>query len=246
MNKKHAPLGEPFLTKKISHRGLHSDTVSENSLQAFRLAIDGGYAIELDVHLLTDGEIAVVHDCNLFRVTGQDVTVETLSSKDLEKYPLLIGGEKIPTLKETLALVNGKAPLLIELKFCKGFDKKLADALLSELENYPHKNTVALQSFHPFTVRYLKKQTSDYPVGFLTSGKLPRGKLTTFLSKSLRLQRFMRADFFAYDINYLPNRYVEKKRKQGYKILAWTVDSPEKQKKAALYADNIIFEKLKV
>ena len=117
MFKNYSPLKESFLQKKIAHRGLHSDTVSENSLQAFRLAIDGGYAIELDVHLLTDGEIAVVHDSNLSRVTGQDVTVETLSSKDLEKYPLLLNGEKIPTLKETLALVNGNAPLLIEVKF---------------------------------------------------------------------------------------------------------------------------------
>ncbi len=246
MFKNYSPLKEPFLNKKIAHRGLHSDTVSENSLQAFRLAIDGGYAIELDVHLLTDGEIAVVHDYNLSRVTGQDVTVETLSSKDLEKHPLLLNGEKIPTLKETLALVNGNAPLLIEVKFCKGFDKKLVDTLLLELEKYPYKDKVAIQSFHPFTVRYLKKQTTDYPVGFLTSGKLSRSRLTTFLSKSLRLQRLMRADFFAYDINYLPNRYVEKKRKQGYKILAWTINTPEKQKKAALYADNIIFEKMKV
>ena len=135
MRKGYVALNKKFIDNKIAHRGLHSEQVSENSLQAFSLAIERGFAIEIDVHLLTDGEVAVVHDSNLARVTGQEVIVETLSSKDLYKYPLLKNGEKIPTLKETLALINGKVPLLIELKFENEFDEKLSTVSdLTELD----------------------------------------------------------------------------------------------------------------
>ena len=246
MKKNYFPLNEHFIQRKIAHRGLHSETVSENSLQSFRLAVEGGFAIEIDVHLLTDGELAVVHDSNLQRVTGQDVVVETLASADLKKYPLLLNGEKIPTLKETLALIDGKAPLLIELKFNDGFDKRQADALLAHLRDYPYKDMVALQSFHPAAVKYLKKKTTEYSVGFLSSFDLPRGKFVTYLLKSLSLFNNMQADFISYDIHYLPNKYVAKKRKKGYQLLTWTINSQEKLQKATSLADNVIFEKIEV
>ena len=158
MQKGYFPLNSYFTDYKIAHRGLHSETVSENSLQSFQQAIEGGFAIEIDIHLLQDGELAVVHDDNLKRVTGFDVEVESLRSDELASYPLLLNGEKIPTLKETLALIDGKAPLLIELKFNHGFDHRQADALLEQLAAYPYKEKIALQSFHPAAVKYLKKK----------------------------------------------------------------------------------------
>ena len=246
MRKDYFALNKHFIERSIAHRGLHSETVSENSLQAFRLAIEGGYAIEIDIHLLKDGELAVVHDSNLSRVTGQEVVVEELTSMQLANYPLTKNGEKIPTLKETLALVDGQAPLLIELKFENGFDKRQADALLDQLANYPYKDMVALQSFHPAAVKYLKKKTKEYSVGFLTSYKLGKGKLVTYLLKSLALHGWMRADFVSYDITYLPNKYVLKMRKKGYQVLTWTVRTFEAAEKAKTVADNIIFEGIKV
>lgn len=53
-------LNENFINLRIAHRGLHSETVSENSMEAFRLAIERGYAIEIDVHLTRDDDLAVV------------------------------------------------------------------------------------------------------------------------------------------------------------------------------------------
>jgi glycerophosphoryl diester phosphodiesterase len=239
-------LNNHFIQNKIAHRGLHSDSVSENSLESFRLAIQSGFAIEIDIHLLTDGELAVVHDSNLKRVTGQDVIIENLSSKELSNYPLLLNGEKIPTLKETLALINGQVPLLIELKFNDGFDKRQADALLDQLKDYPYKDKIALQSFHPAAVKYLKEHTLDYSVGFLTSYKLSKGKLVTYLLKSLTVFQPIKADFISYDIRYLPNKYVSKIRKKGYQLLVWTINSQEKLEKALTLADNVIFEKIEV
>ena len=246
MKKHYHALNEYFVGAKIAHRGLHSDTVSENSLQAFQLAIEKGFPIEIDVHLLRDGEVAVVHDGNLKRVTGHDVVVETLSSEELKNYPLKLNGEKIPTFKETLDLVDGKVPLLIELKFDNGFDKKQADAVLAQLAEYPYKDKIALQSFHPAAVRYLKKKTNEYSVGFLSSYKRNKPKIVTYILKSLVLYGWMKADFVSYDINYLPNKYVTKKQKRGYQVLAWTINTPEKLEKALKVSDGVIFEKIEV
>jgi glycerophosphoryl diester phosphodiesterase len=246
MRKGYHALNEHFMGAKIAHRGLHSDTVSENSLQAFRLAIEKGFAIEIDVHLLRDGEVAVVHDSDLARVTGQSVIVETLSSEELQNYPLKLNGEKIPTLRETLALIDGKVPLLIELKFGKKFDKNQADAVLAQLAEYPYKDMIALQSFHPSAVRYLKKKSNDYSVGFLSTFHRNLDKFTTYILKSLVLFDWMKADFVSYAITDVPNKYVTKKQKQGYPLLVWTINTPERLEQALKIADGIIFEKIEV
>lgn len=245
MEIKRFKLNENFINYKIAHRGLHSDKVSENSIEAFRLAIKNNYAIEIDIHLLKDGELAVVHDSNLKRVTGTDVIIEDLTSQDLANYPLLIDGQNIPFLKDVLKLINGKVPLLIELKFSDSFDNRQADALLNQLKTYEFKDMIALQSFHPFAVKYLKEHTDEYSVGYLCSYDLgERSKLQTYLLKSLKLFKFIHADFISYDINYLPNKYVTAKQRKGVQVLSWTINSYEKLKKAKLNADNIIFEKI--
>ena len=244
MKIKQFKLNGNFINFKIAHRGLHSESVSENSMQAFRLAIENNYAIEIDIHLMKDGELAVVHDSNLKRVTGHEVIVEDLTSAELEKYPLSMDGQTIPVLKDVLKLIDGAVPLLIELKFNDTFDEGQADALLKHLESYPYKDMIALQSFNPHAVKYLKEHTEEYSVGFLTSYKLGKGKFITYLLKSLKLLKRMHADFISYDINYLPNKYVTKRRKKGMQVLTWTINSEEKLEKARQVADNIIFEKI--
>ncbi len=242
---KYIELNGNFIKNPIAHRGLHSDTVSENSMEAFKLAMDKGYAIEIDVHLLKDGELAVVHDENLQRVTGKNVIIENLTSEELEDYPLLLSKEKIPTLKEFLDLINGRVPVLIELKAGSSFNPKLAENLLIELKDYPCKDMIALQSFNPYAVKYLKKYSEEYSVGLLATGKYEGfGKIKSYLLSKLKLYNNSHADFLSYDIDYLPNRATSRKRKKGYKLLAWTVNSPDKLKKARTLSDNIIFEKI--
>ena len=48
-----------------AHRGLHGNGLPENSMAAFKAALDGGYGIELDIHLTKDGDLAVIHDSSL-------------------------------------------------------------------------------------------------------------------------------------------------------------------------------------
>ena len=103
---------------------------------------------------------------------------------------------------------------------------------------------VALQSFHPLAVKYLKSHTDEYAVGYLSSYKLIKKKRSflNYMLRTLKFYRIMHADFISYDINYLPNRYVAKKKRRGVQVLAWTVNSEEKEERAMNVADNIIFE----
>ena len=119
-----------------AHRGLHRQGVPENSMAAFREALEAGYGIELDVHLLKDGSLAVIHDSDLKRVTGQEGIVEDLTAEDLSRYHLLGTEETIPEFRQVLELYQGKAPLIIELKSWKGNHAALAQRVCREMAGY--------------------------------------------------------------------------------------------------------------
>ena len=108
-----------------AHRGLHGGGVPENSMAAFKAALDHSYGIELDVHLLKDGNLAVMHDSLLNRTTGHPGRIEDLTTGDLINYPLEGTEETIPEFMDVLTLYNGKAPLEIfgnvGSKRCSGF-----------------------------------------------------------------------------------------------------------------------------
>ena len=113
---------EGLLGWRYAHRGLHDKpTVPENSLAAFRAAIAAGYGAELDVHLLSDGTLAVFHDHTLKRCAGVDGEIEALTKDELSKLRLEGTDEHIPTFDEVLALFESKAPLVIELKNAKNY-----------------------------------------------------------------------------------------------------------------------------
>ena len=71
-----------------AHRGLHGNGIPENSMAAFRAALEKGYGIELDIHLMADGELAVIHDTSLKRSSGVYVKITDLTTADLENYRL--------------------------------------------------------------------------------------------------------------------------------------------------------------
>ena len=121
---------------KFAHRGLHDESLPENSMGAFRAALDNGYGIELDVHLLADGNLAVIHDSALLRTTGAEGIVEDLTTEDLKNYHLEGTGETIPTFRELLDLYEGKAPLIVELKPVKGNHDALTAKAVEMLENW--------------------------------------------------------------------------------------------------------------
>ena len=120
----------------IAHRGLHNEKVSENSMEAFRLAVEAGYNIELDVHVIKDGKIIVFHDDNVKRmVPGKNIKVADLTAKDIDGNDYLLpDGQHIPYFEDVLKLVDGKVNIVCELKNINPFDKKLEKAIVEMIK----------------------------------------------------------------------------------------------------------------
>lgn len=148
-----------------AHRGLYGNGIPENSMTAFKAALDHGYGIELDVHLLKDGNLAVIHDSLLNRTTGQPGRVEDLTTEDLKNYRLEGSDETIPEFMDVLTLYHGKAPLIIELKPADGNHAALTETTCRMLKSYP--GAYCLESFDPRCIRWLRKNQPDVIRGVL-------------------------------------------------------------------------------
>lgn len=209
-----------------AHRGLHGDGIPENSMAAFRAALDNGYGIELDIHLLKDGNLAVIHDSLLNRTTGMPGYVEDLTTEQLKDYHLEGTEETIPEFMDVLTLFNGKAPLIIELKPENGNHAALAEAACKMLETY--KGVFCMESFDPRCMAWLKKNRPDIIRGFLaenffrSKNDLPdylRFALTYCLTNLLCVPDFVAYKFA--DRNNLSNKLCLKLWKaQG---VSWTL-----------------------
>lgn len=162
--------GHPELHKlhgwKYAHRGLHGDGRPENSMAAFRAALEGGYGIELDVHLMADGNLAVIHDSLLKRTTGADGRIEELTTAQLDDFRLEGTEEKIPLFSQVLELFSGKAPLIVELKPLGSNYNALCEKSVAMLDGYD--GVYCLESFDPRCLLWLKKHRPDLIRGQLT------------------------------------------------------------------------------
>ena len=183
-----------------AHRGLHGAGVPENSMLAFRKALDGGYGIEFDVHLMKDGTLAVIHDSSLKRTAGVDVLIEDLTLEDLDQYRLEGTDEKIPLFSELLELYNGKAPLIIELK-AHGNHAELTDAVCKAMESY--KGVYCMESFDPRVVQWLRKNRPEIIRGqlaenFLKAKHNPLNVVLKFIMTNHLMNFLSMPDFVAY------------------------------------------------
>ena len=193
----------PFL-RPYAHRGLWGDGVPENSLAAFRAAAEAGFAIELDVQLAADGTVMVFHDYTLDRVCGIPGNVADRTAAELQNIPLNgVENECIPTFKQVLDAVDGRVPLLIELKGESG-NTALVPRVLEELKGYG--GTWCMESFNPLLLRAVKKQAPEVVIGLLSTDlikeKRSGNKLLNFLLSALWLTFLCRPAFHAWDGRY--------------------------------------------
>ena len=213
-----------------AHRGLHGEGRPENSMAAFRAALDHGYGIEFDLHLLKDGNIAVIHDSLLKRTTGAEGHIEDLTTEDLKNYHLEGTSETIPTFQELLDLYAGKAPLIIELKAERGNHAALTETVCRMLEDY--QGIYCLESFDPRCIAWLQKNRPELIRGQLSQNyfKDRHGlKLSTCFMLKCSLSHFItRPDFTAYEFHARKNLSTILCRKlhrmQG---VAWTLRTKE-------------------
>ena len=124
--------------RPIAHRGLHDVRrgVIENTASAFRAAIAGGYGIETDIQAAAGGEPVIFHDERLERLTGAEGTVAALTPDQLRQLALRNTADRILTLAEFLRLVEGRAPLYLEIKSLGGADRTLERRVAEELADY--------------------------------------------------------------------------------------------------------------
>lgn len=204
-SRKNAPDLTPFIGKEYAHRGLHDKNVPENSLRAFELAAERGLGIELDIQLSKDGEVMVVHDFDLRRVAGRPEKVRDLTAKELSEVSLLGTGDGIPTLAQVLEVVDGRVPLIVEIKI-PGFDLSVCPKAFEILDRY--RGAYCVESFHPLAIRWVRKHRPNVVRGQLSSnffGHAEKGSAIQFFAvRNLLLNVLARPDFIAFDIRY-PN-----------------------------------------
>jgi glycerophosphoryl diester phosphodiesterase len=222
----------------VAHRGYHdmNNQIWENTLSAFSRAVEAGFAIECDLQLAADSVPVVFHDHDLGRLCGIKGDVREKTSAELAM--LAIGGteDKIPSLKQMLKLVDGRVPLVIEVKgrTAAGEDDGFAEAVLEALEGYNGK--VALMSFNHHILRDLKKAGSPYPVGLTAEGDEPED----FFKHDETMQ--LGLDFISYHWPHLPNSFITAQRRMGVPVITWTVRDGNGRVHSYLHADQMTFE----
>lgn len=224
----------------IAHRGLYNQDLPENSLGAFENAMQNGYPIELDVHLISDGTIVVFHDFTLARLTGKDGYIKNLTKQELSDCKLNGTQYSIPTLIEVLELIKGNVPILIEIKNQSKVGE-LETELYKILKNY--NGEYAIESFNPFVLEWFKNHAPEVLRGQL-SGYLKEEKLHFWekfaLKRMILNKKISQPHFICYEADTLPNRFASKYKKLP--LIAWTIKNQEQYLKVVKYCDNIIFE----
>ncbi len=235
-----------FLHHLFAHRGLFAkdQSIPENSMGAFANALEHGYGIELDIQLTKDKQLVVFHDHTLTRMCGIDLPVCEMTYKELQKYTLLDTEEKIPLFKDVLELVDGKVPLLVEIKLptlCT-YTCQAADALLQD-----YRGRYCIESFNPLALRWYKKHRKEIVRGQLsanlTKPVTEAGFLLSFLVKHLLLNFIGRPDFIAYcytdtfNVSFILNKCL-----WHTPTFAWTVRSQAVLEKYRNKFDSIIFD----
>lgn len=226
---RHKPDMSPFCERPTAHRGIHdNETIAENSMTAFNAAISSGYGIELDVQLTEDGEVVVFHDDNLSRMCGINKTLLDCTADELKQYKLLGTNDTIPTLKEVIKAIDGKVPVIIEMK-----NERLITNLPGKLYNImkDYDGVYSVESFNPIYVGKYKKLDKCVARGILSCkfGKISKVKKRQLpLAKVLEnlLMNFIaRPDFVAYQFTEGKKLSVRLNRLMGAKTVAWTISN---------------------
>ena len=240
-----------IFARPIAHRGLHDAGrgVIENTRAAARAAIDRGYAIECDVALSADGHPMVFHDDTLDRLTAASGPLAARTRAELETIEITGGGETIPSLADFLALVAGRVALVIELKSTFGPrpDEALVARVASLLATYP--GPVVTKSFDPRLVAAANRMMPAIAHGIVADAcRDPEWRTMTTALDRFRLRHLLHAGwsrpaFVSWCVGDFPapGPWIAR-RVFGLPVMTWTVRTPADRRRAALHADQIVFE----
>ena len=196
----------------MGHRGAAA-LEPENTLRSIRTALAMGVAaVEIDVQLTKDGELAVIHDGTVDRTTNgkgavRDFTLAELKGLDAGK------GEAIPSLAEVVAAVDGRAHLVIEVKH-----PEAAPALLKFFQGRDiFARTHVISFWHP-VIKALREQEPRLRTGVLLVGcpADPVGLARAALAEALVLH-----------YGYVTPDLVDAVHEAGLLVYIWNIDDVE-------------------
>jgi glycerophosphoryl diester phosphodiesterase len=202
----------------IAHRG-SAATAPENTLAAFRLAVEqGADFVELDVQESADGEVVVVHDADLMRVGRSPLKIWETDAADLRAIDIgshagpHFAGERVPTLAEVLAVCKGRSRVIVELK-SYGHDRSLEEKVVSIVEAAGAENDTIFMSLNHDMVRTIKQLRPAWRAGVLVATAI--GDLTS-----------LGADFLAVEARLATRALVRQAHREGQEVYVWTVNDP--------------------
>lgn len=221
-----------MLARHYAHRGFHSKPeIPENSMAAFRRAVEHGFPSEFDVHLIADGSLVVFHDEDLERETGVIGQIEDYDITNLSRLRLEGTDEHIPTLDEVLDLYEDSGlPLLIELKVARGNYRELTEAVCRRLDSY--RGEFVVESFDPRALMVLRKIRPQIARGQLAQNFIRNREGLPFyqavLLTNLAFNRAVRPAFIAYRFSDRMAAALRRSaRRKGIAEALWTIKTPE-------------------
>jgi glycerophosphoryl diester phosphodiesterase len=238
-----------WLKRPIAHRGLHDEAkgIVENSASAVRAAMGAGLAVEVDLQCAADHMPIVFHDATLDRLTAETGPVAARHVEALCQIPLRNSSDRILSFPALLALVEGRVPLILEVKSTWTRDGKFERNIAGMLAAYP--GPVAVMSFDPYSLASFREAAPLLPRG-LVADRFDDRSHWSHLSlwrriamRNLFSSAIARPNFIAYDIGALPAlaplvaRFLF-----GLPLLTWTVRTKDERERALRYADAMIFE----
>jgi len=234
----------PLLGRYYAHRGLHDNSgpAPENSMAAFRRAVEAGYGIEFDVQLTRDRIPVVFHDETLDRVCGVSGKVRDFTFQELQQFTLCGSNERIPLFTDFLALVDGRVPLIVEIKVHEPA-ANVCEIIAPMLRDY--RGVYCVESFHPMAVKWYKEHEPEVVRGQLSSNFNKAEKKESPVQKAVHflLTNFLcRPDFIAYDHRFRKN--ISRRACQLFRPLnvAWTIKSQRELDACRDDFDLFIFE----
>ena len=228
-----------FKNRLIAHRGLHKNKIiPENSMLAFKAAIEKNYAIEFDINITKDNQIVVFHDDDLNRLCNKKENIEDESYDFLKDLNLYESNEKIPLLKELLDEVAGKIPLIIEIKKHKNIGL-LENILLEMLKEY--KGEYFICSFEKDILLWLEKNKPKEIRGLIFESlpiKFKKYEKIAFLYKYFK----SKADFISLEDKLIDSSIYDFCKKKKLDILVWTIKDKKSFQNIDKKVSAVIFE----
>jgi len=225
-----------------AHKGIHKDeNIDENSMSAFIKAIESGYAIELDLRYTKDRIPMVCHDNDLSDEVGENIRLSDITFEQAKKLQYIYSGEHIASFEEVLSFVDGRVPLLIDVKsflFPGTFEENIVDLLSKYTGPY------AIQSFSPFTLNFFRKLDPDITIGLLLDDipGIPIARSIRILKDNL-FSYMCHPNFIIYNVDRVTSHELDIYRDKDHIVLGYLYSEDDiRTQNYKVIVDGIIFE----